>query len=49
LDSTSNPNLKLGQETDKGTRYEFDVVTKDNSLVDRLLVSKNTGEIRSAY
>ena len=49
LDSTNNPNLKLGQETDKGTRYQFDVVTKDNSLVDRLLVSKNTGEIRSAY
>jgi len=49
LDSTNNPNLKLGQETDKGTRYEFDVVTKDNSLVDHLLVSKNTGEIRSAY
>jgi hypothetical protein len=49
LDSTNNPNLKLGQETDKGTRYEFDVVTKDNSLVDRLRVSKDTGEIRSAY
>lgn len=49
LDSTNNPNLKLGQETDKGIRYEFDVVTKDNSLVDRLLVSRDTGEIRSAY
>jgi hypothetical protein len=49
LDSTNNPNLKLGRETDKGTRYEFDVVTRDDSLVDRLLVSKDTGEIRSAY
>lgn len=49
LDSTNNPNLKLGQETDKGTGYEFDVVTKDNSLVDRILVSKDTGDFRSAY
>lgn len=49
LNSTNNPNLKLGQETDKGIRYEFDIVTKDKSLVDRLFVSKDTGEIRSAY
>jgi len=49
LDSTNNPNLKVGPEIDKGTGYEFDVVTKDNSLVDRLLVSKDTAEIHSAY
>jgi hypothetical protein len=49
LDSTNNPNLKLGQETDKGTGYEFDIVTKDSSIVDRLLVSKDTAEIHSAY
>jgi hypothetical protein len=49
LDSTNNPNLKLGQETDKGTGYEFDIVTKDRSIVDRLLVSKDTAEIHSAY
>jgi len=49
LDSTNNPNLKLGNERDEVTNYEFDVVTRDNSLVDRLLVSKDTGEIRSAY
>jgi hypothetical protein len=49
LDSTNNPNLKVGSETDKGTGYEFDIVTKDNSLVDRLLVSKDTAEIHSAY
>lgn len=49
VDSTNNPNLKLGSETDNGTGYEFDIVTKDNSIVDRLLVSKNTAEIHSAY
>jgi len=49
VDSTNNPNLVVGQEMDKGTDYEFDIVTKDNALVDRLLVSKGTAEIHSAY
>lgn len=49
LDSTQNPNLKLGKNKDEETDYEFDVVTKDNSLVDRLLVNKVTGYIRSVY
>jgi hypothetical protein len=49
LNSTNNPNLKLGKEKDEVTDYEFDILTRDNSLVDRLLVNKNTGEIRSAY
>jgi hypothetical protein len=49
LDSTNNPNLKVGSETDKATGYEFDIVTKDNSLVDRFMVSKDTAEIHSAY
>ena len=49
LDSTNNPNLKLGDERDKGNDYEIDIVTKDNSLVDHLLVNKHTGNIRSAY
>ena len=49
VDSTNNPNLKLGKEKDEVTDYEFDIVTRNNSLVDRLLVNKDTGEIRSAY
>ena len=49
LDSTHNPNLKLGSEKDEVTDYEIDIVTRDNSLVDRLLVNKKTGDIRSAY
>lgn len=49
VDSTNNPNLKLGQETDNATGYELDIVTKDNSLVDRLLVNKDNAEIHSAY
>ena len=50
LMSTRNPNLKLGKVTDKGSYFEADVVTKGNaSPVDKILVDKNTGWMRSAY
>jgi hypothetical protein len=44
-----NPNLKLGKITDKGDSFEAEIVTKDNSLVNKLLVDKRTGWLRSAY
>ena len=49
LRSTSNPNLKLGTITDQGSSFEADILTKDNSLVDKILVDKDTGAMRSAY
>jgi hypothetical protein len=50
LTSTRNPNLKLGKVTDKGSYFEADVVTKGNdSPVDKILVDRNTGWMRSAY
>lgn len=49
LQSTSNPNLKLGKITDRGSSFEADIVTRDNSLVDKILVDKDTGAMRSAY
>ncbi|MBW2120677.1 MAG: hypothetical protein JRH07_02375 [Deltaproteobacteria bacterium] len=49
LDSLRNPNLKLGKIEDRGDVFEADIVTKDGSLVDRLLVDKNTGWVRSVY
>ena len=49
LKSTGNPNLKLGKITDDGSSFEADIVTKDNSLVDKILVDKNSGAMRSAY
>jgi hypothetical protein len=49
LKSTGNPNLKLGEIKDEGSTYEVAVVTKDNSLVDRILVDKRTGWMRSVY
>ena len=50
LNSTRNPNLKLGKIKDEGSAFEVDIVTKSNgSLVDKILVNKNTGWLRSAY
>jgi hypothetical protein len=49
LKSKRNPNLKLGKIKDDGYAFEAEIVTKDNSLVDRILVDKNTGGMRSAY
>lgn len=50
LNSTRNPNLKLGKIKDEGSNFEVQIVTKNNgSLVDRVLVDKNTGWLRSAY
>lgn len=49
LKSTHNPNLHLGKIKDKGDAFEANVLTKDNSLVDKILIDKNTGSMRSAY
>ena len=49
LSSTRNPNLKMGKIEDKGNDYEVNVETKDGSLVNKLLVNKDTGWMRSAY
>jgi hypothetical protein len=49
LKSTSNPNLKLGKIQDKGDAFEGDILTQNGSLVDKILVSKDTGAMRSAY
>jgi len=48
LQSTRNPNLKLGKTTDQGDAFETEIVTKDGSLVDKLLVDKSTGWMRPA-
>jgi len=49
LKSRHNPNLKLGKIKDEGSFFEADLLTKDNSLVDKLIVDKDTGRMRSAY
>jgi hypothetical protein len=49
LASTRNPNLQLGKIEDKGHSFEAEIQTKDGSLVDRILVDKRTGWMRSVY
>jgi hypothetical protein len=49
LKSTRNPNLKLGRIKDKGNAFEAEILTQKDSLVDKILVDKKTGWMRSAY
>ena len=49
LKSTRNPNLKIGAVDEKGDHYEVAIETKDGALVDKILVDKETGWMRSAY
>jgi hypothetical protein len=49
LKSTRNPNLHLGKIEDKGNVFEANVLTKDNSLANKILIDKNTGRMRSGY
>ena len=49
LNSARNPNLKLGKIEDKGNAFEAQILTKKDSLVDKILVDKYTGWMRSAY
>jgi hypothetical protein len=49
LKSTRNSNLKLGKIKDEGDAFEGDILTQNGSLVDKILVSKDTGAMRSVY
>ena len=46
---TGNPNLKLGVFTETDTTFEGKVVTKDGSLVEKLLVDKSTGWVQQVF
>jgi hypothetical protein len=49
LNSSRNPNLKLGKIKDMGVAFEAEILTKKNDLVDKVHIDKATGYIRSAY
>ena len=49
LRSTRNPNLKLGKVTEKGGYFEAEILTKDDSLADKIIVDKYSGWMRSIY
>lgn len=44
-----NPNLKVGTVKDVGNAFEAEIRTKNNELVDKILVDKSSGWIRPAY
>ena len=49
LNSMRNPNLKLGKIEEKDNGYQVNIETRGGSLVDKILVDKNTGRMRSVY
>jgi hypothetical protein len=49
LKSSKNPNLKLGKIKDIGNGFEVEILTKKNTLVDKVTIDKETGYVRSAY
>jgi len=49
IKSTRNPNLKLGKIKDKVDTFEAEILTKNNALVDKVLINKQTGQMSSAY
>jgi len=49
LKASRNPNLKLGKIKDVGSAFEAEIRTRNNALVDRIRIDKETGYIRSAY
>jgi len=49
LESMRNTNLKLGKIEDKDQVFEAEIVTKEDSLVDKLVLDKRTGWIQSIY
>lgn len=44
-----NPNLKAGKIEDKTKFFETEIRTKDNSLVSKLTIDKNTGFVEQNY
>jgi hypothetical protein len=46
---TRNPNLKLDKITEKEKGFEAEIVTKDNSLVNKIFIDKETGRTKPVY
>lgn len=49
LNNSRNPNLKLAKIKDVGRAFEAEILTTKNDLVDKILIDKSTGYMRSAY
>ena len=44
-----NPNLQVGELSDQDEAYEATVVTREGSLVEKLLIDKQTGWMKRAF
>ena len=49
LKAWNNPNLKLGMQSENKNEFEIHVITKDNSLVQKLMINKQNGTIRIEF
>lgn len=49
LTRTGNPNLKIGRVTERNGEYVVDVVTRDNSLVEKIHINKNRGALQRSF
>jgi hypothetical protein len=48
IKSTGNPDLRLGRIEDIGVSFKGEILNKDNSVLDEILLNKKTGSMRSA-
>ena len=46
---SENPDIRLGKITEQDNYFEAEIITKDGSLVDTLILDKKTGGIESIY
>ncbi|MBI3016157.1 MAG: PepSY domain-containing protein [Candidatus Tectomicrobia bacterium] len=49
LNGYGNPNLKIGNVTEKDGIFEVEIVTRDNSLVEKVQINKQTGWTQRAF
>ena len=49
LKSLGNPNLKVGEVNETIASYEIQVVNKDGSLANWIIIDKQSGQLRTLY
>lgn len=49
LQGLNNPNLQLGEINETAASYEVQIVTKDGSLVNWIIIEKQTGQLKTQY
>jgi len=49
LAEVGNPNLKMGRITETEQEFQIEIVTQDNSLVERLIIDRETGRLNITY